>query len=97
MLCSPHTDGHTDGHADIQTDIQTDTNLIQRTPFQGFRNFSFNLSSRIGPIFSKHYVPKSKLCSVAHLHTDRHKSEYIGHPFRVSGIFPSTYHQGSVQ
>jgi len=24
-------------------------------------------------------------------------SEYRGHPFRVSGIFPSTYHQGSVQ
>ena len=30
-------------------------------------------------------------------HTDRHESEYRGHPFRVSGIFPSTYHQGTVQ
>ena len=30
-------------------------------------------------------------------HTDRHESEYRGHPFRVSGIFPSTYHQGAVQ
>ena len=31
--------------------------------------------------------------------TDRHinESEYRGHPFRVSGIFPSIYHQGSVQ
>ena len=42
-----------------------------------------------------------KLWSVARIqrnrHTDRHESEYRGHPFRVSGIFPSTYHQGSVQ
>ena len=42
-----------------------------------------------------------KVCSVARVqtdgHTDRHESEYRGHPFRVSGIFPSTYHQGSVQ
>ena len=29
--------------------------------------------------------------------TDRHESENRGHPFRVSLIFPSTYHQGSVQ
>ena len=28
--------------------------------------------------------------------TDRH-SDYWGHPFRVSGFFPSTYHQGSYQ
>ena len=42
-----------------------------------------------------------KVCSVARSQTDRqtdrHESEYRGHPFRVSGIFPSTYHQGSVQ
>ena len=42
-----------------------------------------------------------KVCSVArvqtHRQTHRHESEYRGHPFRVSGIFPSTYHQGSVQ
>ena len=40
-----------------------------------------------------------KVCSVArlHTHTDTHRSEYRGHPFRVSRIFPSTYHQGSVQ
>ena len=25
------------------------------------------------------------------------KKEYRGHPFRVSGFFLSTYHQGSVQ
>ena len=29
--------------------------------------------------------------------SDTHKSEYRGHPFRVSGVFPSTYHQGLVQ
>ena len=28
--------------------------------------------------------------------TDR-QSDYWGHPFRVSGFFPSTYHQGSAQ
>ena len=25
--------------------------------------------------------------------TDTHESDYRGHPFRVSGVFPSTYHQ----
>ena len=29
--------------------------------------------------------------------TDRHESEYRGYPFKVSGCFSSTYHQGSVQ
>ena len=37
-----------------------------------------------------------KVCSVARVQTDRqthrHESEYRGHPFRVSGMFPSTYH-----
>ena len=48
----------------------------------------------------KHYIPRSKgvLCSPV---TDRqkhtHESEYRGHIFRVSGIFLSTYHQGSAQ
>ena len=47
----------------------------------------------------KKKVPRAKggLCSPR---TDRHKhiqSEYRGHPFRVLGMFPSTYHQGSVQ
>ena len=41
------------------------------------------------------------VCPVACLqtdrHTDRHESDYCGHPFRVSGVFPSTYHQGSAQ
>ena len=34
------TDGQTDGHT---------RKWKQRAPFQGFRSFSFNLSSRIGP------------------------------------------------
>ena len=46
-----------------------------------------------------------KVCSVArvqterrtHRQTDRHESEYRGHPFRVSEIFPSTYNEGLVQ
>ena len=29
--------------------------------------------------------------------THTHESDYCGHPFRVSGVFPSTYHQGSAQ
>ena len=40
-------------------------------------------------------VPRSK--AVAPEWTDGHESDYRGHPFRVSGIFPSTYHQGSAQ
>ena len=39
--------------ARVQTDRQT-RKWIQRTPFQGFRNFSVNLSSRIGPIHTVH-------------------------------------------
>ena len=37
------TDTHTDRHTDRHTE------WLLRTPFQGFRIFSFNLSSRIGP------------------------------------------------
>ena len=45
MLCSPRADRHTDGQTQ---------KWIQRTPFQGFWNVFFNLSSRIGPI--KFYI-----------------------------------------
>ena len=41
-----------------------------------------------------------KVCSVARWQTDRHtdrQSDYWGYPFRVSGFFPSTYHQWSPQ
>ena len=38
--------------ARVQTDTQT-RKRIQMTPFQGFRNVSFNLSSMIGPINSQ--------------------------------------------
>ena len=38
-----------------------------------------------------------KMCSVAWLQTDRHEIDYCGHHFRVSGVFPSTYHQRSAQ
>ena len=31
-----------------------------------------------------------KVCSVARERTDTHESDYCGHPFRVSGVFPST-------
>ena len=32
-----------------------------------------------------------------HTETHTHESDYCGHPFKVSGVFPSTYHQGSAQ
>ena len=45
-----------------------------------------------------------KVCPVACWHTDGRtdgrtdtQSDYCGYPFRVSGFFPSTYHQGSAQ
>ena len=48
----------------------------------------------------KNSVPKPKSVPFSprtHRRTDTHESEYRGHPFRVSGIVPSTYHQGSAQ
>ena len=51
-------------------------------------------------ILPKNYVPKPKsvLCSPrTHRRTDRHESDYSGHPFRVSGFFSSTNHQGLAQ
>ena len=41
-----------------------------------------------------------KVCPVASVQTDRRthrQSDYCGHPFRISGLFPSTYYQGSAQ
>ena len=32
-----------------------------------------------------------------HTQTHTHESDYCGQPFRVSGVFPSTYHQGSAK
>ena len=42
-------------------------------------------------------MSKDVLCSPStDRHTHTHESENRGHPFMVSGIFNSTYHQGSV-
>ena len=41
-----------------------------------------------------------KIRPVGRARTDGHtdtQSDHCGHPFRVSGFFPSTYHQGSAQ
>ena len=41
-----------------------------------------------------------KVFPVACLRTDTQtdtQNDYCGHPFRVSGFYPSTYHQGSAQ
>ena len=47
----------------------------------------------------KYQIPMWKIATdtQTHRHIDTHGSEYRGHPLRVSGFFPSTYHQGSVQ
>ena len=49
-----------------------------------------------GPFNPKIRFLGQKVCHVACLQTDT-QSDYCGHPFRVSGCFPSTYHQGSAQ
>ena len=41
-----------------RTHTQTDTKVIQRTPFQGFINCSFNLSARIGPTKIRYMILK---------------------------------------
>ena len=60
--------------------------------------FWFFLMSQ-GTLDPKSRFLGQKMCFVARVQTDtqtdKHESEYKGHPFRVSGIFPSTYHQGS--
>merc|ERR1712102_203855 len=73
VSCILFTHGHTD----------TQTELLLWAPFQGFRIFSFNLSSRIGPkrmrfflISQESFCPKirflgQKVCSVVGLQTDR--------------------------
>ena len=40
---------------------------------------------------------KKRALQPAYRQTDRHESDYCGNPFRVSGVFPSTYHQGSAR
>ena len=50
-----------------------------------------------GSLNPKIRVLGQKVCPVARGQTDTHESDYRGHPFRVSGVFPSTYHQVSAQ
>ena len=50
-----------------------------------------------GSLNLKNRFLSQKVCSVARVQTDRHETDYREHPFRVSGFFPSTYHQGSAQ
>ena len=51
VLCSPRADRQTHTQTHRETDRQTDTKVNTKEPFQGFMNFSFNLSSRIGSIY----------------------------------------------
>ena len=70
---------------------------------------SFFLMSQGSLIPKKKRFLGQKMCSVVrlwtHRHTDRHadtqtdthESDYCGYPFKVSGVFPLTDHQGSAQ
>ena len=53
-------------------------------------HFCFHVPRFMQP---KNYIPISKTVHTDR-RTDRHKSEYRGHPFRVSGNLPSTYPEG---
>ena len=51
-----------------------------------------------GSLYPKITFLCQKVCSVAREQTDTHTRKWIQMtPFRDSGIYPSTYHQGSVQ
>ena len=67
--------------------------------FEKQKNVFFLMSQ--GSLNPKIRFLGQKVCTAARErtdgHTDRHESDYCGHPFRVSGVFPSTYHQGSAQ
>ena len=81
----------------------TKVKMVLKIPFfkiSKIKKLSFFLMSQ-GSLDPKNRVLGQKVCSVASVrtdtHTDTHESEYRGHPFRISGIFPSSsYHQGSV-
>ena len=64
-----------------QTDGQTDRQTRkwkQRAPFQGFRSFLFNLSSRIGPIHTIHrYKLTPKLISEWNPLDQRNEERYV--------------------
>ena len=89
---------------------QTGTKVTTVCTLSGFQEFFLFIKDRPKMRFfliaQGSFNPKirflgQKVCPVARsrtdTQTDRHQSEYRGHPFRVSGIFPSTFHQGSAQ
>ena len=55
---------------------------------------SFNRKIRF---LDQNVCPVARLRMNGWTHTHIHKSEYRGHPFRVSRHVPSTYHQRSAQ
>ena len=72
--------------------------------FSNIKNTFFFLMSQ-GSLNPKIRFLSKKVCPAArgrtdgqtHRQTDTHESDYWMHPFRVSGVFPSTYHQRSDQ
>merc|ERR1711923_604806 len=106
------TDRQTDRQTDSQTDRQTDKNLLvlykgknRKMPIKSVKmKISKNKKNRFFLMSQGSFNPKirflgQKVYPVARgrTDTDTHESDYCGHPFRVSGVFPSTYHQGSAQ
>ena len=83
---------------------QTDTKVKigPKNPiFQSFEKQKNAFLSHVPRIIQlNNLVPRSKsvpCCPRIDTQTDTHESDYCGHPFRVSGVFHSTYHQGSAQ
>ena len=89
MISSSRTDGDTDG--------QTHTKVTTEGTLSGFQEFFLQpiIKDRPKmPFFLIRFLGQ-KMWSVARLQTDTqtYTSGNNGHPFRVSGIFPSNYHQ----
>ena len=55
------------------------------------------LGQKLCPVAHSHTHTYTHTRTYTHTQTDTHESDYCGHPFGVSGVFPSTYHQGSAQ
>ena len=79
-------------HTDRQTDRQT-RKWKQRAPFHGFRSFSFNLSSMIGPILMAQFALLSAASTLSHYHIEQ-KLWFIltsSHTFNPTHTYTNIY------
>ena len=56
-----------------------------------------SLNQKIRFLGQKMCLARVRTDTHTHTQTDTHESDYCGYPFKVSGVFPSTDHQGSTQ